>query len=135
MTTIAIVTKCLKEDEATSKENSDAKNKSPVKVIKKCPSNGDLVSVRARRVDPSPNKRACGKGKGLGEVKIVQRNVGSESRSRSPKIEKASGVGRGAIGKSLTTMIEKIDSKPIGIATAEGQSDKEKDGNSDVLEQ
>ncbi|XWS68602.1 hypothetical protein CRYUN_Cryun04dG0104500 [Craigia yunnanensis] len=132
-TTTATATKGLKEDEATSKENSEVKHNPPAKVIKKCLSNGDPGSVRARRVDPSPEKRARGGGRGLGEVRTVQRKVGS--RSRSPGPGRAGGVGRGALGKSPTTMTGKTDSKPIGTATVEVQCKREEDGNGDVLEQ
>ena len=124
-------TKGLKEDEATSKENSEVKQRSPAKVIKKRPSNGDPVSVRARRVDPSPDKRARGRGRGLGKVKTVQPNVGS----RSPGTGRAGEVGRGAVGTSPMTVTGKTDSKQNGTATVEGQSKREGDGNGDVLEQ
>ncbi|XWS39495.1 hypothetical protein CRYUN_Cryun18bG0059500 [Craigia yunnanensis] len=132
-TTTATATKSPKEDEGTSKENSEVKHKSPAKVIKKRPSNGDPVSVRARRVDPSPDKRPRGRGRGLGEVKTVQRNVGS--RSRSPGTGRSDGVGRGAVGTSPATVTGKTDSKPVGTSTVEGQSKREEDGNKDVLEQ
>ncbi|OMO88995.1 hypothetical protein CCACVL1_08069 [Corchorus capsularis] len=137
-TTTATGTKGPKEDEATSKDNSDLKRKSPAKVIKKRPSNGERGSVRARTVDPSPEKRARGRGRGrgLGEVRSsVQRNVGS--RSSSPGTGRAGGVGRGSVGKSPTTVTGKTDhSKPVAPMTAEGQSQKEEGGNGDdVVEQ
>ncbi|XVE49871.1 hypothetical protein DITRI_Ditri01bG0117200 [Diplodiscus trichospermus] len=131
--TTATATNGPKEDEATSKDNSEVKHRSPAKVIKKSPSNGDLNSVRARRVDPSPEKRARGRGRGSGEVRNVQRNAGS--RSRSPGSGRAGGVGRGGVGKSPATVTGKNDSKPIGTATVGEQSKREEDGNGDVLEQ
>ncbi|OMO98780.1 hypothetical protein COLO4_13710 [Corchorus olitorius] len=136
--TTATATKGPKEDEATSKDNSDMKRKSPATVIKKRPSNGERGSVRARTVDPSPEKRARGRGRGFGEVRSsVQRNVGS--RSRSPGTGRAGGVGRGSVGKSPTptTVTEKTDhSKPVAPMTADGQSQKEEGGNGDdVMEQ
>ncbi|WRX16237.1 hypothetical protein QQP08_008724 [Theobroma cacao] len=132
-TTTATATKGLKEDEATSKENSEVKNKSPAKVIKKRPSNGDPGSVRARRVDPSPEKKAQCRGRGSRELRTVQRNVGS--RSRSPGTGRACGVGKGAFGKSPTTVTGKTDSKPVGAVTVEGQGKREEDGKGDVMEQ
>ena len=71
--TTTTATKDLKEDEATSKENSEVKHRSAAKVIKKRPSNGDPGRIRARRVDPSPEKRVRGRGRELGEVRIRSR--------------------------------------------------------------
>ncbi|XVF01934.1 hypothetical protein REPUB_Repub04eG0132500 [Reevesia pubescens] len=131
--TTATTTKGLKEDEATSKENSEIKHKSTAKIIKKRPSNGDPGNVGARRVDPLPEKRARSRGRGLGEVRTLQRNVGS--RSRSPGTGRAGGVGRDAVGKSATTVTGKTDSNPIGSVTVKGQSKRQEDGNGDVSEQ
>ncbi|GMJ06433.1 hypothetical protein HRI_004312500 [Hibiscus trionum] len=120
-TTTTTATECFKEDEATSKDKSQLKHKSPAKAIKKRPNNGDPPGVRARR------ESARGRGRG---PRTVQRNVGS--RSRSPGTGRAGGVSNGAVGKS-----SKTDKKTTSraSATVEGQSKREEDEKNDVSEQ
>ncbi|KAE8733852.1 Detected protein of unknown function [Hibiscus syriacus] len=128
-TTTTTATECL--DEATSKDNSKLKHKSPAKAIKKRPgsTNGDPANVRARR------ESVRGRGRGLSAARTVQRNVGS--RSRSPGTGRAGGVSHGAVGKTPATVTGKTDKKTSirASATVEGQSKREEDGKKDVSEQ
>ncbi|KAK8599383.1 hypothetical protein V6N13_077309 [Hibiscus sabdariffa] len=122
-------TECLKEDEATSKDNSQLKHKSPAKATKKRPTNGDPAGVRARR------ESARGRGRGSSAARTVQRNVGS--RSRSPGTGRASGASNGAVGKSPTTLTGKTDNKTTSKASAaaDGQSKREEDEKNEESEQ
>ncbi|KAL4348912.1 hypothetical protein GQ457_17G024100 [Hibiscus cannabinus] len=129
-TTTTTATECLKEDEATSKDNSQLQHKSPAKATKKRPTNGDPAGVRARR------ESARGRGRGSSSAaRTVQRNVGS--RSRSPGTGRTTGVSNGAVGKTPATVTGKAENKTTSraSATADGQSKREEAEKNDVPEQ
>ncbi|GLT29764.1 hypothetical protein SLA2020_046090 [Shorea laevis] len=131
-TTATTGTKDINEDEATSRQRKKVSKRSPAKVPRKHPYNVDSESVRAIRLETSSEKKARGRGSGMGqsgEMRTTQRTV--VSKSRSPATGRAAGMGTGR-----GSVVRRSPAKATGKASRKSVStaQKEEDENGIVLE-